>query len=57
MKSVVEVYTCECGRNIIILNDNFEDDTNIDVNDIECPACGGEIVSSMTREIEIRPIR
>lgn len=53
----MEVYTCECGRNIIILNDNFEDDTNIDVNDIECPACGGEIVSSMTREIEIRPIR
>lgn len=54
MKTIANIYQCECGRNIIVLNENFEDGTNTD--DMQCPICGREMVSGMIREIDINKI-
>lgn len=54
MTKIVEIYTCECGKNIIILDENYEDTT--DIEDIQCPICGEQMVSHMTRKIDIEKL-
>lgn len=52
MKIIVEIYTCECGKDIIVI-ENGEDASS---EDMRCPICGGPMVSEMTREIEINRV-
>lgn len=47
------VYTCECGKNIIILDEGFEN-AEVDSDDIQCPVCGENMISAMERTIEIK---
>lgn len=53
MKVIASIYQCECGRNIIVLDDNMEFDGNLNPEQMECPVCGGEMVSECTRTIDI----
>lgn len=54
MKTIVEIHTCDCGKNIIVLDENFENAT--DTENMECPVCGGEMVSETLREITINRV-
>lgn len=54
MKTIVEIHTCECGKNIIVLDENLENAT--DTENMQCPVCGGEMESEMIREIEINRV-
>jgi len=52
IKDTVTVWQCECGKNIIILENNMTA-TELNSEDILCPLCGNEMVSECTRDIEI----
>lgn len=55
---VTTVFQCECGRNIIILDENLDDDQTINEDtEILYPICGQEMVSEMTRVIKIETLK
>lgn len=52
LKVLVNIWQCECGKNIIILDENLQD-SNSESDDILCPLCGEEMVGSMVRNLTI----
>jgi len=56
IKDVVTVYQCECKKNIIILDENFQG-TEIEREEILCPICGNEMVDECSRDMTIGSVR
>lgn len=54
INTITTIYQCGEGHNIILLDENLENMKIEDLNEVECPACGSEIVGGMVREIEIK---
>ena len=55
-KDVVTVWHCKCKKNYIILDEEMMG-TELSLDEVLCPVCGNEAVSSYTKDMTIGSVR